>query len=119
MNLSTSYLVRLYPRSDSGVAHDLKLFAIVGGTTTARPHSRGKLTNYGIISDVLTSLLGRIRLGGLVYQLGNVSGIEFGHLLGNSQLHRMCCRSRLVHFLGLVVTFSLLSFRQVRRDAFP
>lgn len=72
--MSTSYLVRLYPRSDSGVAYDLKLFAIVGGITTKSPRTLGSL--------IFCDIVGRIRLEGLVYQLGNMVGIESGHSLG-------------------------------------
>jgi hypothetical protein len=71
MNLSTSYLVRLYPHSDSGVAHDLKLFAIVGGITTKSPLTLGSLN--------FNDIVGRMRLEGLVHQLGNVIVIESGH----------------------------------------
>lgn len=72
MNLSTSYLVRLYPRSDSGVAHDLKLFAIVGGIKTASPHSCPQNANQlrHPLWECFNDIAGRIRLVGLVYQLG-------------------------------------------------
>jgi hypothetical protein len=70
--LPTSYLVRLYPHSDSGVAHDLKLFAIVGEIMTARSLPCPQKSKFN-------DIVGRMRLEGLVHQLGNVIVIESGH----------------------------------------